>query len=212
MKTLLLVLVCLMGATACDELLPESAAPRDDTPRAAPAGRPPPKRAERAARIPEIRPRPKVHLKGLDGSDHFVKRAIVDLKAVGLWDELTDHLYRIEVLARAGKEDVPLDRHLADARFWRQRIARGTYDYPDGSFCRIRMFPRAITDDLVRWRSYYAQGVTPEVPPTRRQFWATILGHELGHCPKQGNRTASEEVAQAWERRVLGALRAAGVE
>jgi hypothetical protein len=116
------------------------------------------------------------------------------------------------VHVKSGEASVPNDRHLADARFWKQEIAHGTYDYPEGSFCWIRLFPAAMNEDLERWRSYFEQGVLAEPPPTERQFWAAILGHELSHCPRRGENTAPEEVALEWEHRILAALRTHGPE
>jgi hypothetical protein len=208
---LVLIAFCLVGLSACDELLPETVAPRDGARPPVSAPTPPPK-GERAERVPSVPARPQVNFGELGGSAAEVKQAIADLKTVGLWDALTKHLYRIDVKVRPGESGVPEDRHLADARFLRAEIARGTYDYPKGSYCWIRFFPAAMDEDLVRWNSYYDQGLTPDPPPTVRQFWGSILGHELSHCPQKGKETSPEEVALSWERRVLGALRAAGVE
>lgn len=210
MKALRVVVAawCLIGLSACDEMLPETVAPSDPATSAAT----PPSKAERAERVPSLPRRPKVYLGEMGGARSEVKRAIADLKTVGLWDQLTKHLYRIDVKVRPGESSVPEDRHLADARFWKAAIARGTYDYPRGSYCWVRFFPAAMNEDLVRWNSYYAQGLTPDPPPTVRQFWGSIFGHELSHCPRKGTETSPEEVALAWERRVLAAFRSAGVE
>jgi hypothetical protein len=148
----------------------------------------------------------------MGGSRAEVTRAIADLKQVGFWRRLTVHLYRIDLVVKPGRASVPEDRHLADARFWRATIAHGTYDYPTGRFCGIRFFPAAMADDLYRWRSLYAQGLTGRPPPSERSFWAGILGHELSHCPDRGGDTAPEAVALAWERRILERLASAGIE
>ena len=202
---------CLVGLSACDELLPETVAPRDGARSSGPAPSPPPQ-GERAERVPSVPTRPKVYFGEMGGSRAEVEGAIADLKTVGLWDDLTKHLYRIDLKVRPGESGVPEDRHLADARFLRAQIARGTFDYPKGAYCWIRFFPAAMSDDLVRWNSYYDQGLTPDPPPTERQFWGSILGHELSHCPQKGTETSPEDVALSWESRVLEALRSAGVE
>jgi hypothetical protein len=205
------ILASALAFAACDgsETRP-SASPQASSPSGPAAGVP--ERAERAARVPSIPHRSKVYFGAMEGSRAEVTRAIEDLKTVDLWEPLTEHLYRIDLRVRAGEEDVPQDAHLADARFWKSDIAHGTYRYPKGAFCRIRFFPAAMEADLVRWSSYFARGLLTDAPPTIRQFWAAILGHELSHCPAKGTDTTPEEVALAWERRVLAALRAAGVE
>lgn len=147
----------------------------------------------------------------MGGARSEVEQAIADLKAVGLWEPLTKHLYRIDLRVRPGGDRVPKDGHLADARFWRATVGRGTYDYPEGRFCWVRFFPAAMKADLERWRSYHSGGLLPEAPPSERRFWAAILGHELSHCPRRGSDTAPEDVAMEWERRILDALAAAGV-
>ena len=145
---------------------------------------------ERAATIP---PRTEVVFNEVVGAGSELRRAIDDLKAIGVWRELTSHLYQIDLSVKSGRGNVPADRHLAGTRrFWRSPIAYGTYDYPRGIFCWVRFFPAAMEDDLFRWRSYYEQGFTGRAPPTRRQFWAGIMGHELFHCPERGGKTRPE--------------------
>lgn len=176
-----------------------------------PSNSAPAKLPRTAARAPRIPPRPKVYFRGREGRAE-VHRAIADLKEVGLWRPLTEHLYRIEVLVRAGAGAVPEDGHLADARFTKTLIGSGTFDYPLGSYCIIRFYPTAMLSDLARWNSYYERGLTGLVPPSHRQFWASIVGHELSHCPQRGITPTPEPVALAWERRVREALVSAGIE
>jgi hypothetical protein len=133
-----------------------------------------------------------------------VESAVRDLKRIGLWDDLTDHLFVIEIQSRAGRAEVPDDKHLADA-FLSATIEEGG----SGGFCSIMFYPTAISDDLRKWRRYYEEGFHPEQPPTLRQFWSSILGHELGHCFKG---QPGEDVAEHWEAKVLAALRAANIE
>src|SRR5687767_8533991 len=134
-STLVLAFVLTMGVAACEgsEPGPSGSPLREPSatqePSTGPEGRP------RAARAPSVPARPKVYFGELDGWLPEIETAISDLKNVGYWDDLTDHLYRIDLRVRPGRSNVPKDRHLADARFWKATIARGTYDYPEGAFC-----------------------------------------------------------------------------
>jgi hypothetical protein len=165
-----------------------------------------PERGERAA----SEPHEKIVFRKVGGVGPELRRAIADLKHIGVWKELTSHLYQIDLSVKAGRANVPGDRHLADARFWRVRY--GTDDELLAIFCWVRFFPAAIADDLLRWRSYYDQGLTARVPPTGRQLWASIMGHELFHCPPRGPKTRPEPAALAWEQRIMEKLTAAGIE
>ena len=129
--------------------------------------------------------------------------AVRDLKAIGFWGRLTDHLFQVELDARGGTANVPEDGHLADAYF--TGIVAGS---DGGAVCDIMFFTSAVSADLARWRRYYAAGMIAEAPPTMRAFRASILAHELGHC-RRGPR--GEAVAQSWEERARDALLAAGV-
>lgn len=207
MRTTAALVACALLVAACTPATDHDAPPG----RAAATETPlePPVRSERAPRIPR---RAKVTLGEMGGRGGDLRRAISDLKAVGVWHRLTDHLYGISIHVRPGESRVPEDRHLADARFWRAPIARGTYRYPVGAFCWIRFFPAAIEDDRQRWVAYYSQGLTLAPPPTERQFWASILGHELAHCPAHGADTAPESAALRWERKIVELLASAGIE
>jgi hypothetical protein len=193
------------GRSAFDDARPNRrAAPR------APGENPPSvAREKRGVSVPA---RSKVLFHELGGSDEEIRTAITDLKRIDVWHELTDHLHQIDVKVEPGRANVREDRHLADARFWRQPVGYGTFDYPLGVFCQIRFFPAAMKDDIYRWTSYYRQGLTGRTPPTMRQFWASIMGHELFHCPAQGSRTRPEPGALAWEARILDALQASRIE
>lgn len=133
-----------------------------------------------------------------------VDQAIADLKKVGLWRKLTKHLYAVKFGSRTGMESVPEDGHLADA-YLTAKID-GT---EGGAYCDVMFFPTAILLDLERWGNYHAQGLLPEAPPSVRQFWASIMGHELAHCLPGRN---GERVAGVWEERVLKAVQAARLE
>lgn len=126
--------------------------------------------------------------------------AVADLKAIDYWRRLTDHLYRVELDSRHGTANVPEDDHLADAYF-----TGIVEDGRGGAVCDVMFFASAISTDLARWRDYYARGLLADPAPTLRQFYASLLAHELAHC-RRGPR--GEDVAQAWERRALEALRA----
>ncbi|MFP5299296.1 MAG: hypothetical protein ACLGHL_09955, partial [Actinomycetota bacterium] len=132
-----------------------------------------------------------------------VARAIADLKKVDLWKPLTRRLYAVKFGSRTGKVNIPDDGHLADAYL----TARVDGDV-GGAFCDIMFFPSAMIADLERWRTYYSQGLIAEAPPSARQFWASIMAHELAHCLKGKN---GEPVAMAWEERALAAVRQAGL-
>ena len=129
--------------------------------------------------------------------------AVRDLKRVGVWRPLTDHLYEIELDSRSGSSNVPDDGHLADAYFTGVVAERGAGPVCDGMF-----FPSAVTSDLARWRQFFAAGAMAEPPPTLREFYGSLLAHELAHCA-DGPR--GEAVAQAWERRALARLRVANI-
>lgn len=126
-----------------------------------------------------------------------------DLKRIGLWRALTDHLYEIELDSRPGRANVPEDGHLADAYFTGIVDRRG-----GGPVCDIMFFPSAVAVDLVRWREYYAVGRIASAPPTRRAFYGGLLAHELAHC-RRGAR--GEAVARAWEERALRRLQAVNI-
>ena len=133
----------------------------------------------------------------------LVKQAIADLRSVGLWRRLTGELFVVEASARPGRRFVPEDGHLADA--FRTLDIRGSQG---GVLCDITFYPRAMADDLVRWRSFFERGLIAEAPPSRRHLWASVLAHELAHCFKRDN---GETDAQRWEARALERLREAGI-
>jgi hypothetical protein len=132
-------------------------------------------------------------------AERRLRRAEHDLKEVGLWHRLADHLYEVRVSVRPGRSDIPSDRHLADA--YPSAVAKpGGF----GSLCDIAFYPAAIAADLARWRRYYSQGRAGRPPATLRQYWGSILAHELGHCLGNGK---GERVADHWERIARDRLR-----
>jgi len=137
-------------------------------------------------------------------SKKLVRRAIADLKEVGLWKPLTRHLYSIRFASRLGRVNIPEDGHLADAYLTAEIDGN-----EGGAMCDIMFFPSAMAADLARWRAYHSQGLLPDPPPTIRQFWASITAHELAHCLKHGR---GEPTAERWEARALAALRDAGIQ
>src|SRR5918996_4371526 len=139
--------------------------------------------------------RARVENNAFGSSARLVERAIRDLKRLDLWGPLTHHLYVIELGSRLGRDDVPRDGHLADAY-----ITGVVEEEGAGALCDIMFFPTAVTDDLARWRTYYANGYIQESPPSFRQLWAGLLAHELGHC-MEGPR--GERVAEKWEERAM---------
>lgn len=141
---------------------------------------------------------------GQPGTKRLIRRAISDLKKVDLWSPLTKHLYGVKFATRPGRDSIPDDGHLADA-FLTAKIDGDE----GGTFCDIMFFPAAMRDDLARWRSYHARGLLSEPAPSGRQFWASIMAHELAHCLKEKR---GEIAAGKWERRALEAVRSAGLE
>lgn len=134
---------------------------------------------------------------------HRLAQAIRDLKTVDLWARLAAHLYRIELDSRHGTANVPEDGHLADAYY--TGIVEGRRG---GEVCDVMFFSSAVAADLERWSAYYRSGLIATPAPTMREFYGSLLAHELAHC-RRGPR--GEAVARAWERRALEALRAANI-
>ena len=129
----------------------------------------------------------------------FLEVAIEDLRQVGLWRPLTEHLYAMQVDARLAIEDVPDDGHLADA------YSTGLVEEDGaGAYCDLMFWPIAIEGDLLRWEGFWAEGLIERRPPTLRQYWAALLAHELAHCL---NGRHGEKVAQEWEERTIARLR-----
>jgi hypothetical protein len=133
----------------------------------------------------------------LGPSQQRVNQAVADLKAIGLWDDLTSHLYVVNIQSRPGTSNIPDDRHLADAFLTAQIDEQGS-----GGLCSIMFFPAAVRGEYAELLAYAADHSTYEAP-SLRDFWASILGHELGHCFKG---QPGEDVARRWEDRVLEEL------
>ena len=150
--------------------------------------------------------RPRVENSATGRSGRLIARAVLDLKRLGLWRRLTRHLYRIYLSSREGAINIPDDRHLADALLTAQIDRRGS-----GALCDIRFYPAAIARDLERQRDYFEGGRLPSPPPSPRQFWVSVLGHELAHCLPHPDplRQVGERTARRWERKVLDAARRA---
>ena len=138
------------------------------------------------------------------GDRRLVTTAVEDVKATGLWKELTGHLYSVRIGIRPGEERIPEDGHLADAL----RTLKLDGDL-GGIYCQITFYSAAMAGDLERVGEYFDQGLIATPPPSERQFYAAILGHELAHCLGKGK---GEQVAQAWEKKVLDAVKDAGIE
>lgn len=155
-------------------------------------------------RTPSVR-LPKLENRATGATRARLARAIGDLKATRFWDRLTEDLYMVSIGSRPGRQYVPEDGHLAEAR---------AFPYLDddggGRLCDITFFPTAIADDLELQTRYHDQGLLDRAPPTRRHFWTAILGHELAHClPNQKDglpALTGEAAARRWEKRVLAAV------
>jgi hypothetical protein len=163
---------------------------------------PEPTRAASVATPPE-RDTPRLILEATGPTRERLRVAVSDLRSIGMWGELTDHLYAIELDSRSGSANAPEDGHLADAYF--TGIVQGG---TGGAVCDIMFFPSAVIADLVRWRQYYAAGVAAGAPPSLRAFYGSLLAHELAHC-RPGPR--GEGVARSWEDRARDALMAADI-
>ena len=148
---------------------------------------------------------PKIDNRATGHTAGNIERAIRDLKAVGMWDRLTRKLYVVSVGSRPGRQYVPDDGHLAEAR---------AFPYLDddggGRLCDITFFPTAMADDRRLQERYFDQGLLERGPPRLRNFWSSILGHELAHClPHERDGVPAltpEPQAQKWEARVLAAV------
>lgn len=192
MRTLVVAIAAAVVAAACAPAESPPARPDRSPPEAAattPAARPP---ARAGARL--VKPR-----FGFIGGR--ARTAITDLKAAGLWAELTRHLYIIEISTVPGRRFLPEDGHLADAFRTLHLDAGGR-----GVKCEIRFYPAAIAADRRRVAEYYALGLIDRPPPSGRHTWASVLAHELAHCGPSGVR--GEAHAHNWERRALAALAA----
>lgn len=139
----------------------------------------------------------------IEGTADEVDQAIEDLKTIGLWDDLTDQLYKTRIATRPEVTDIPDDGHLADVRLTGIVDENGS-----GALCDINFFPAAMAKSLIVYERWEEQGKI-DLVPTERQFWAQILGHELAHCLADGQE---EDVAQIWEREVLDRLVEQGIE
>lgn len=128
-----------------------------------------------------------------------VESAIRTLQRLGFWDDLTRHLVLVIVRTRPTESRIPKDGHLADSLFTVD-IGPG----PDGLVCDVLIFSQALEDDVALQGTYYEQGSLGAPPPSLRQFWAVILGHELAHCTDKGQE--GEERSTRWERRILAAM------
>lgn len=185
----------LLCVAACDAPTRPGAARSSTTPTIS-AG---PTSAEPAARPPTGKPSLRLYVDAEGAASHRVERAIRDLKSVSLWRRLTTHLYILRIETRTGQR-VPEDGHLADAG-----LAVHVDPMGAGLYCYVRMWPAALERDLANQRVYYSEGRLGFVPPSDRIFWASILGHELGHCQSR-HEVTPEDVALEWENRVRDAL------
>jgi hypothetical protein len=155
--------------------------------------------AERPPTEPRGPSRFRVEMEAKGGARPFLIRAEADLKRIGFWNDLTNHLYVLRIDSRVGRLNVPRDGHLADAYYTGTIDDRGA-----GELCDVMFFSTAITDDLERWRGFWAAGRIAEPPPSLQAFYSSLLAHELAHC-RHGPRGEPEAVG--WERRARDALR-----
>lgn len=147
------------------------------------------------------RPRWFVLNEGLTRRDrHRIRQAVSDLKRLGFWKRLTDHLWQVRISTRPGEARIPQDGHLADAIYTFQQ-GRGSNLEP---VCDIFFYSRAMTLDAERQAAAEAAGALEEPAPSLRQFWAVVLAHELAHCTGKGQK--GEKHSTRWEERVLEAL------
>lgn len=144
-------------------------------------------------------PRVEITNLGLTREDRgLVDQAVADLKELGFWRNLTEHVVHVKVATRPGLERIPEDGHLADA------IQNAQLDPRPGFVCDIIVFSDALANDVTNQLGYYLEGRISTRPPNLRQFWAVILAHEVGHCSPKGQK--GEAHSTKWEQKVLGAF------
>lgn len=155
-------------------------------------------------RAPTVRPGPRPSIEASGPARWLLARAVRDLRRLGLWEPLTRHLDQVVLSSHPGRGNIPDDEHLADAFLGAVFSRRGS-----GAGCDIHFYPAAIALDLRRQAAYHADGALSQAPPSARQFWVALLGHELGHClpPRVRFRQRGERTAERWEKRVLEAAR-----
>ena len=189
----ILALVTMLSLASCDSPPEPTAGRTSPTPTAS--------EASPAPRPPTSPPSLRVYMDAKGDARERVERAVHDLKAISMWRRLTDRLFILRIETKTGEKGaVPEDGHLADAG-----LAVHVDPIGAGWYCYIRIWPAALERDLANQRTYYAEGRLGFEPPSPRVFWASILGHELGHC--QGRREVTpEDVALEWENRVREAL------
>ena len=131
----------------------------------------------------------------------WIDRAVADLRDLGFWTRLTDDLDVVEIGSREGRENVPSDGHLADSLL--------TGEVTDGrttAVCDVMFYATAVVDDLRRWHRFYEKDRIDARPPSEREYWAVLLGHELTHCLA---RNSGEKAAGRWEWRIRRAFKKA---
>ncbi|MEA2499201.1 MAG: hypothetical protein QOH26_1606 [Actinomycetota bacterium] len=167
-----------------------------------PVAAPPKTERPDASQRPPTVPHLRVRNQAFGRSKERLAFGIKELKRLGFWHELTDHLFVLKLGSRLGLDDVPEDEHLADAS------STGIVEDDDiGALCDLMFFSTAIRKDLERVRGYYAQGLVEETPPSLGHYWVIILGHELTHCLPQGH---GEKAARATEKRIRAEYEARG--
>jgi hypothetical protein len=124
--------------------------------------------------------------------------AIADLKRMGYWRGLTKKIYAIRISTRGGTLSVREDGRLGDS-LWTYYRNEKTGEL--GDLCDVLLFTQAVEDDVARQVSYYAEGRLDHPAPTLGQFWAVLLGHEIAHCSKRGQK--GEAYSSRWESRIL---------
>ena len=187
------MLTVVVLAAACGPARPEAgieATPTPPAPRVTPEVVAPQERAR--ARV-----HPRVVTSATGRNRTRVRRAVRDLRAVGVWRRLTRRLVAVDIHFRAGRARAPADGHLADA-YWTAVVE------PDlvGGLCSISFYPAAMGADRRRSQRLFARGLAPP-PAPRPAFWAALLAHELAHClPGE----PGEPTARRWEARALDRL------
>ena len=137
---------------------------------------------------------------GLHGVDKaHIRRAVRDLKELGFWKELTEHVVRVRISSRPGEYRILEDGRLADSIMTTQVGGRFS-----GVWCDVLIYSTALVQDIAQQEIYWAEGRLAAPPPDLRDFWAVILAHELAHCSPRGQK--GEAYSTIWEGRVLAAL------
>ena len=198
---LTVLLVCFaLALGACDR---GTAAP-ETKPSPAGAGESSPAPVPSPSSTPDLALRLKNEATG--ESRRLLGRAIEDLRRLGYWKRLTDHLYSVWITVRPPSSEVPDDHYLAHSLV--QPFAVGRHL---GERCHINFYADAMQDETEQITEDAVGAGTEPSPDLVQTVWTSILAHERSHClpyeTKAGARVGGPEPrARKWEKRVANRL------